>query len=88
VLNFKSIKKAVQSTLGLLPDLSTWRPRAVFALADVPMAAKSALLERLPYLRRVGDWQDMRCSLFDVLSRCHGEAIARTRMVSIDGSLG
>jgi hypothetical protein len=90
MVTFKSFRKTFNSTFGLPPppvDIALARGLCVDALVDVPIAAKCALLERLPHLRRAGDWQDMRCSLFDVLSRCHGEAIARNRMVSIDGLL-
>jgi hypothetical protein len=58
------------------------------ALLDVPIAAKAKLLERLDRLRRAGDWEDLGCSLFDVVSRCHGEAEARGRLDALDSQLG
>ena len=90
MVNFKSLKKALNSRFGLPPapvDMTLARSLCLDALVDVPIAAKAALLERLPQLRRAGDWQDMRCSLFDVLSQRHGEAIARTRVARLDGLL-
>lgn len=91
VLNpIKSLRKTLISTLGVgaaCVDMEHARSLALDALMDVPIPGKVTLLDRIDRLRRTGDWQDLRCRRFDVLSRCHGEQATRARLNKIDDLL-
>ena len=70
-----------------MPDLDAVRRLSLACLADVPRADQASLLHRLDRMRRASDVPDLRCALFDVVSRFHGEAVARERVDALDEQL-
>jgi hypothetical protein len=90
MFKLKSIPSMFLSTFGPatpLPDLEAVRRLCLASLTDVPRADQASLLHRLDRMRRASDVPDLRCALFDVVSRFHGEAIARERIDALDGEL-
>jgi hypothetical protein len=53
-------------------------------LADVPGAAQQIMLLRLQRTQRVQDVLHLRSAMFDVVSLCHGEVVARQRISLLD----
>ena len=53
-------------------------------LADVPGAAQQVMLLRLQRTKHVQDVLHLRTAMFDVVSLCHGEVVARQRISLLD----
>ena len=67
-----------------VPDMRVVRTLCIELLADVPGGAREAMLLRLDKMRRADDVSHLHGALFDVLSRFHGERIARERIGALD----
>jgi len=68
-------------------DIEVVRRLCIELMSDVPADSRNALLMRLDRFRRADDLSDVRCALFDVVSRFHGESIARERIAALDAAL-
>ena len=87
---FQSIRHSFLSTIGLqrrAPDMDALRALCGELLADVAAADRKAMLQRLEKMRRADDVWHLRSALFDTISRTHGEATARERLVTLDEKL-
>jgi hypothetical protein len=60
------------------------RALCVELLADVPVVAREIMLLRLATVQRASDVLHLRSALFDVVSRFHGEVVARERTTTLD----
>ena len=90
MVTFRSFRDSFLSTLGLqrrAPDIDALRELCVELLADVPAADRTGMLMRLEKMRRADDMWHLRGALFDTISRAHGEAAARKRLVTLDEQL-
>lgn len=70
-------------TLGV----ETARRLCAELLADVPIAERESIMERLDRMVRSADVSHLRSALFDVISHARGETIARARIVALDEKL-
>ena len=87
---FQSIRRSLLSTIGLQrrpPDMDALRALCGELLVDVAAADRNAMLQRLEKMRRADDVWHLRSALFDTISRAHGEATARERLVTLDEKL-
>jgi hypothetical protein len=66
------------------PDMTVVRNLCGELLADVPSAERDAMLGRLEVLRRADDRWHLRSALFSLVSRFHGESVARERLAQLD----
>lgn len=90
MVTFQSFRNSVLSTLGLrrrAPDIDSLRELCASLLDGVPQQDRQAMLQRLDKLRRADDVWHLRSALFDTISRAHGEATARERLVELDEKL-
>ena len=53
-------------------------------LHDVPGAGQRIMLLRLERVQDAKEVVHLRSALFDVVSRCHGEGVARERILTLD----
>jgi len=87
---FRSFCDSLLSTIGLqrpAPNIDALRELCVELLSDVPTADRTGMLMRLEKMRRADDMWHLRGALFDTISRAHGEATARARLVTLDEQL-
>jgi hypothetical protein len=90
MVTFRSFRNSFLSTLGLgqaAPDIDALRELCVSLLDDVPAAERQGMLMRLEKMRRADDMWHLRGALFDTISRAHGEAEARERLVILDDQM-
>lgn len=72
---------------GVMPAPDALRTLCTSLLDDVDPVRRDALLARLPRMRRADDLLDLRSVLFDLVSRQHGEGVARARIAEFDAAL-
>lgn len=72
---------------GVMPAPDALRSLCTSLLDDVEPARRDALLARLARMRRADDLLDLRSVLFNVVSRQHGESVARARVTEFDAAL-
>jgi len=90
MVTLQSFRNSFLSTFGLgraAPDLEALRGLCLKLLSDVPAADRKTMLQRLEKMRRADDVWHLRGALFDTISRAHGEAAARERLVELDEKL-
>ncbi len=86
----QAFRDSIRTTFGMTrtpPDVATLRELCVGLLDDVPAGDRKIMLHRLGQMRRADDVWHLRSALFDVISRVHGEAVARKRLVTLDACL-
>jgi len=79
--------ECVASTSGARrspPDMEVVRTLCIELLADVPQPERDGMLKRLKVLRRADDKWHLCTALFGVISRFHGENIARERIAKLN----
>jgi hypothetical protein len=69
------------------PPAEALRELCATLLADIAPAQREALMQRLGRMRRADDLWDLRSALFDLISRQHGETVARERLVTLDEAI-
>ena len=90
MVTLQSFRNSLLSTFGLkraAPDIDALRELCVELLADVAAADRKSMLLRLETMRRADDIWHLRSALFETISRTHGEAVARERLVTLDAKL-
>ena len=90
IVNIRSFAESLASSFGARPaalDTEVLRVACVEALADIPGHSRDGVLQRLDRLRRADDVSNLRAALFDLVSRYHGESIARQRIDLLDAKL-